>query len=137
VRHQGLGDDPAHPPARVEAGIGVLENHLHAAAQGRHRAAGCGLRQIGAVENDFPGARRVKPDKAARDRRFAASGLADQRKRLAAPDRKADPVERLDPETLLPVEQPLEGGRRDIEIALQPADLEQRRGVREGVGHFR
>ena len=28
-----LGDDAVHPPARVEAGVGVLEDHLHAPAQ--------------------------------------------------------------------------------------------------------
>ena len=30
---QRLGDDVAHPPARIERGIGVLEDHLHLAPQ--------------------------------------------------------------------------------------------------------
>ena len=34
-----LGDDVAYPPARIEAGVGVLEDHLHPAPQPAERAA--------------------------------------------------------------------------------------------------
>ena len=37
VFQQRLGHDVAHTPARIQAGIGVLEDHLHAAAQLRRR----------------------------------------------------------------------------------------------------
>ncbi|MNL44315.1 hypothetical protein D3C87_1668820 [compost metagenome] len=34
MRQHRLRDDAAHPPARVQAGIRILENHLQALAQG-------------------------------------------------------------------------------------------------------
>ena len=37
-----LGDDVAHAPARIEAGVRVLEDHLHPPAQRRVLGAGCG-----------------------------------------------------------------------------------------------
>ena len=40
-RAERLGDDVAHAPARVEAGVRVLEDHLHAPAQWRPCRRGC------------------------------------------------------------------------------------------------
>ncbi len=36
---QRLGDDVADAPARIEAGVGILEDHLHAPAQRLSRLA--------------------------------------------------------------------------------------------------
>ena len=47
-------------------------------------------------KSDLPGGRLVEPQERASDRRLAASGLADETERLAAPDDEVDPVHRLD-----------------------------------------
>ena len=47
---QRLGDDVLHAPARVQTGVGVLENHLHAPTQGLGIRTGQGLRQIVTVK---------------------------------------------------------------------------------------
>ena len=86
-----LGDDVAHPPARVQRGVRVLEDHVHPPAQVRLRAGG-GQRL--ALEADFAGARRVEPHGEARDGRLAAAGLADQRQRRAARDGEGHGVHR-------------------------------------------
>jgi hypothetical protein len=59
VLTQGLGDDVAHPPARVEACVRVLEDHLHAAAQRAAFAATPGLTRRLAIEEHLTPRRRV------------------------------------------------------------------------------
>ena len=44
VRADRLGDDVGHAPARVEAGVGVLEDHLEAPAHGASSARGAARR---------------------------------------------------------------------------------------------
>ena len=59
-----------------------------------------------AVERDRAGRRVDEAEQQPPDRRLAAAGLADEAERLAAPDREADAVDRLD------VGRPSAGGRR-------------------------
>ncbi len=77
---QRLGDEVADAHARIERGIGVLEDHLHVAA---HRLAlvAAEAGQI-APANDDIAAVRHEPDQRLGGRRLAAAGFADQRQRL-------------------------------------------------------
>ena len=50
MRADRLGDDVAHAPARIEAGVGILEDHLHAPAQRRGLGRAAASRDVLAVE---------------------------------------------------------------------------------------
>src|SRR5712691_6760405 len=91
---QRLADDCADFHARVERGIGILEDDLHVAAQRTERCAGEGG-DVSAVKPDFAGGRLGQPQDAAPGRRFAAAGFADKTERLAGGDLEADPVDRM------------------------------------------
>ena len=90
-----LADDLAHLHARIERGIGVLEDRLHAAAKVL-RGAPVEPLEIGPVEPDRARGRRHQLEQAARERALAAAGFADQAQRLALADREAHAVDRLD-----------------------------------------
>ena len=80
---QGFGDDVARPHARVERTVGVLEDHLHAAADLPEVA----LRRMGdvdPVESNRPGIGLDQPDDHPRQCRFPATALADDPDRFAA-----------------------------------------------------
>ena len=51
VLADGLGDDPAHAPARVQARVRVLEDHLEAPAHAQHLGALRDARHVDAVEH--------------------------------------------------------------------------------------
>src|SRR4029450_10584961 len=82
---QGFADDFASTHPRVERSVGILKDHLQAAAPRAHR---------GAVQ--APDVLAFKPDRAARrfdqaqdrlsGRRLAATALADEAQRLARGD---------------------------------------------------
>ncbi|MBA7471204.1 hypothetical protein ES707_06505 [subsurface metagenome] len=91
-----FGDDGIHPEARIEARIGVLKDHLDAAAQFLPRLRLLRVRHRHAVDHDLAGTRRQQADHHARDRGLARAGLADQRKGLAALDIEGDAVHRLE-----------------------------------------
>ena len=94
VHAERFADDIARGHARIERGERVLEHDLHRAPMRPH----LGLAQtgdVGAVELDGARGRLHQPQHAARDRRFAAAGFADQPERLALADRKADAVDRM------------------------------------------
>ncbi len=48
---QGLGDEIAHAHARVEARIGILKNHLYAAAEAAEPAIGHGADVLAIKDN--------------------------------------------------------------------------------------
>jgi hypothetical protein len=93
VDQKRLGDDVADHHARIERCIGILEDHLDVTSQRPHgaprqrrhvdAAAGFGRKSNRAF------GRRQRAEDTARDSGFAATALADQRKRFAAADRKA------------------------------------------------
>src|SRR6185437_5211086 len=88
--HRGrLANDVAHPHARVERGVGVLENHL----DGELRRLALRRRQRGAVApaiEDGAGARRHDAGDDAAERRLAAAGFADETDDLAGADDEID-----------------------------------------------
>src|ERR687898_2096557 len=102
-----LGNDVADDHARVQGGLGVLEDHLHLAVE---RLALIALRLVDvlALEEHLAASRLVEPDQHPSRGRLATTGLADQAERLTLVDLQRDPVDRLkvhpaDPEVLLEV----------------------------------
>jgi len=79
-----LGEAAADRPARIEAGMRILEDHLWCASP----AGGQGR------ELDRAGVRPVEPGHQARQRRLAAARFADEGKALALQDIEVDPGDR-------------------------------------------
>src|SRR4029079_3453166 len=95
VDDQGLADDRTDIHARIERGIGVLEDDLDVAAQ-QAKLVRRQLPDILAFKMDVARGltRQAKP--AASGGRFAAAGCADQPQGLAAVDVKVHAVDRVD-----------------------------------------
>ena len=92
VDRQRLGHDRLHPLPRVERAVGVLEDHLEAAAAGAQGRGGQG-EQILAVENDPAGRGLDQPQGTAAERRLAAPRLPHQGQAFAAGQVQIDAVE--------------------------------------------
>ena len=77
LREDRLGDDVVDAPARVEAGVGILEDHLHRPPRGTARlgvgAARARAGDHGARIGDRPAGRRVEADDQPRDGGLAAA----------------------------------------------------------------
>ena len=120
---QRLADDIRDRHARVERGIGVLENHRRLlAVLVDVRPGGDGL----AVEQNLAFRGLVEVQQRAADGGFAAAGLAHESKRLALADGKGHVVHRLE-------RLGLEHTDVDGEIFLEVFDLNQGRLV---FAHF-
>jgi hypothetical protein len=72
----GVGNDALDPPAGVEAGKGVLEDHLQAPAQLLAFPVPRRCPHIDAVDGDVAGGRLEQSHDHARHGRFAGPGLA-------------------------------------------------------------
>ena len=103
-----LGDDGIDPEARVEARIGILEDHLDAAAQLPARLRLPGVAHRDAVDDDFARGRRQQPDHHARHGGFARTGFADQRKGLALGDVEGHAVDRFQKFEMAAFQHPVE-----------------------------
>ncbi|CUJ82633.1 Uncharacterised protein [Achromobacter sp. 2789STDY5608615] len=108
-RDDGLGHDRAHPPARIQAGVRVLEDHLR-----MQRAA----RAAAAIAQRAAG-RRHQAHQQLGQRRLAAAGLADDAQRGAARHRQRHAVDRLERLRRLARQGAFEPGRRNVEPAGQ------------------
>ena len=117
---EAFADDLPDAHARIERRVRVLEDDLHLAAHLAHRRR-VQRQQLAPLEGDAAAGRLDEPDKAAPERRLAATRFADQPNRLAVVNVETDAVDRLDLFAPVP-EHP--GPHR--EIFLQVADLEQR-----------
>ena len=89
---QRLGDDAAGAVAGIEGAVGILEHHLHAAAQGRQRRA---VRPVTSVPSSriAPPSRGLQRQHGAGQRGLAAAGFADEADALAGPDREVHAVD--------------------------------------------
>ena len=94
---QRLADDRADRHARVERGVGVLEDDLHVAARARAARRLPSARDVLALEPDLARGRLDQAQDAAPGRRLAAARLADEAERLAGCDLEADAVDRVHP----------------------------------------
>ena len=110
-----LGDDVAGRHPGVQRRVGVLEDHLHAAAELQQFLA---AQANGSMPSKLHGAlvRTLQHQQCAGQRGLAAAGLADQAEGLAALEVEGDAVERA---------QPLLAGVGHAERLAQVADLEQ------------
>ena len=81
--------------ARIERGIGVLENDLHVAPHGAHLSL-VKLQDIATLEPHFSGMRLGEAQDGTTGGGFARAGFAHQRQRLAATDREAHIVDGFD-----------------------------------------
>ena len=79
-----LGDDLADRHARIERGVGILEDHLHLLAHGDQLARGRAVAMSTPSKRISPRGRIVEAQHEAAEGRLAAAGLADQAERLAA-----------------------------------------------------
>ena len=91
VDAERLADDVAGGHARIERGERVLEHDLHRAPV-RTQLGLAELGDVAAIELDAAAGRLDQPQHAARHRRLAAAGFADQPERFAGADRKADAI---------------------------------------------
>jgi hypothetical protein len=91
VELQRAAHDLAYALARVERGVGVLEDHLHLATQ-RAEIAAAHARDLAAVEPDRAGGRLQELEDRARQGGLSAAGLSDQAQRFAGRHREGDPV---------------------------------------------
>ena len=128
---QRLGDAVGHAPARIEAGIGVLEDHLQIAAQAHGGRARAHLGQILPHDGDAARCRRQYPGDAARDGRFTRARFPDQREGFAARDGKAHLRHRQHPALLTSQRAGDEALSRGEGLA-QPLDFENGFG---GIKH--
>ena len=126
---QRLIDDVAHGHARVERAERVLEDHLHAPAQGLHFPPR-GVGQVGAGEIDLPARHVFQPQDQAPDRGLAAAGFADDAQRPPRFHGKGNILHRA--HHRVPAAQPagLESACFDIEMFHQVRDCQDRFGSR-------
>ena len=103
MQRQRLAQDLADRHARIERGVGVLEDDLRLPAE-RAQLVGVEREQVAALETDAAGIRLDQAQHQPADGGFAAAGFADQRQRLAGIDMEADAVDRPD-ERRRPAEQ--------------------------------
>ena len=85
VDGERLGQRLVHGVARMQRGVGVLEDHLDAAREGAVARHADGL----AVEQDAPGRERRQPADGAQHRRLSRPGLAHDAEGLARRDGEA------------------------------------------------
>src|SRR5690606_3673553 len=95
-----LGNLVADPLHRIEARLGLLEDHRHLRPAYLRHFLGGKLCQVAAVEGHFPGfdraRRRDRPHDGERGDGFPATGLAHQRQYLAAPQIEVEAVDGRD-----------------------------------------
>ena len=91
-----LGDDALDPPARVEARVGVLEDHVDPAPKPLQLRRAVGIGERDSVDPDPPRGRRKKADHHACDRGLAGAGLADESEGPCTLDLERHVVDRLE-----------------------------------------
>ncbi len=110
----GFLDDVAHFQARIEAGVGVLKDHLHAPAEGTQRR----LTEVGdvlALEADFSVGGFDQTQDGAAGGGLAAAGFTDQSDDFAGLDCDAEPVHRAQRERTV-AEDAAPGGETDTQL---------------------
>ena len=128
-----IGSATAAPTrhARIEAGEGILEDHLDAAAHAAQTRR-VEAQHVVAVEADAAAVRLDEADDRAAGRRFAAAGFADERQRLALEEIEGDILDRMDRAGLA-----AEQAAADVETGDEVLHLEDRRlAAVDGIGHL-
>jgi hypothetical protein len=127
VNDKRLADDIAGGHAGIERGKRVLEHDLHRApVRAQLRLAEMG--DIEPVQADAAAGRLDETQDAARHRRFAAAGLADQPEGFSDAERKTDAIHGMHGADLA-----AEDAASHRIVLFQVGYLEQRRLVRHGT----
>ena len=95
MQHQRFAQHGAHRHARIERGVRVLEDHLHALAPGAHRLV-AERQQILALEAHLAGGGLEQAQHQTADRRLAAARFAHDGEGLALLEMEVDAVDRAD-----------------------------------------
>src|SRR6185437_787525 len=95
MQEQWLAQHGADGHARIETGVGVLEDHLQPPAAGAH-LLGIERQQVVALEAHTTGAGLDQTQDQAADSRLATARFADQCQRLAFLDLEVETVDRAD-----------------------------------------
>ena len=111
---QRLGNDVAHQPAWVEAGVGVLENHLDAPPHGAHVAALECRMGVLAIKVEVAARRLIQSHEQSRHRAFAAARFTDQGQRLAFLDLETHTVDGMQHGLWFALEHAVEPGGGDV-----------------------
>ncbi len=127
VDGQGLADDAADRHTRVQARVGVLEDHLHFPAEAAKLTA-LHLRQVGAFEIDLPGSRAGQLEDCLPGRALAAPRFADEPEGLTAADLEAQAIDGTDISDLALEDHARGDGEEDLEVF----DLDK--GFADGAG---
>src|SRR5207344_430861 len=104
----GLADDFADGHARIEARVRVLEDDLHAAADGPHLRVR-ERKEIFPVEDDAAERGLDQAKNAATERALAAAALADEAERLSATHAERDVLDGAEIFRAAPEEATLDG----------------------------
>ena len=112
---EGLTHDVENLPARIQAGIGILKNHLHAPSQRRRVGGFEGFGDGLPVKQNLACARGVQTHQQPRDSAFAATRFANQRQRFTAMNLKAHAVHRMHKLLGFAFDNAVQPGRRHIE----------------------
>jgi hypothetical protein len=121
VDFQRLGHDPGSRHARVQAGVWILEDHLHPppdASQGRAFDGG----DLLTFEDDLATGWAVQAQDRPPHRALATTGFAHQPDGFALPDRKRNAVDRPDVADVATYQD----SPSDREEHLEVGDLQQR-----------
>ncbi len=124
-----LHDDVLHALARVERSVGVLEDHLHLAADRRHGGE-AEPGDVLPVDEHLAAGGAVDAGDGLGDRGLAAAGFAHQPHHLAALDREADAVDGMDDparrdDAAAGQAQAVEESARHVELLFQVADVQK------------
>ena len=91
-----LGDNAHDPPARVQGGLRILEDHLDRCHSMRARLFILGVGNIATGEDYAPGCRLVQADRKPADGGLAAAALADDAEELARVKLEGNAAYRID-----------------------------------------
>ena len=127
VQHEALADDVDDREPRRQRAIGILEHHLHVAAQRAHRREAKAFDRFAEIGD--AALRRDQPQNGEAERRLARAGLADDADRLPLADHHADAVHRLH-RTDGPTHQPLLDREPDFQVVHRNDGLGARVGSR-------
>ena len=119
-----LGHDTVHLPAGIEAGIGILEDHLDAPPQALALGQSSLARHGDAVDHHFAVRGRQQSHDHAGDRGLARAGLADERKGFPFGNGEGDSVDRFQILLLAAFQHPIEPGLGDVELTAQVFDFD-------------
>ena len=129
VLSQGLSHHIKDLPARIQAGIRVLKNHLHAAA---HRTLGLGLLDLIetlSIKGDVPLRGRVQAHEQTGHGALAATRLSHQGQSLAFGDAQRQIVYGMHVLSRLAFDDPVEPRGADVEGLAEVGDFDEGGGV--------